>query len=676
MKVRKPRNKTPEISNSNLPIRDIPKEVASRSGIFAVCFCFLFSIVPHFSNLPLWVSGIVIASLCWRILENLGHLKPLPKWLLATMVVFGGLSVFAEYWTVVGRDAGLALLTVMTSFKFLECRRHRDLLIIVFLCYFLIATHFLFSQSILTASLMFITLIVITATLITINQRDDNVTILSRLKISGRIVAMSIPLMLILFILVPRIPGPLWGITDEQRGGVTGLSDTMSPGKISNLIRSNEVAFRVDFRGLVPPQSKLYWRGPVMSMFNGNSWYQSRRQRINSFNIEVYDEEVEYTVTLEPNGEHWLLALDIPIQLVEGSLMTADFQLTSQKEINDLRRYTMRSRLGYRVGKDERKGYLDLTSKFPRNNNKRTIALGQELSQRYQNPEDIVQHVLTMFSKEGYVYTLRPPVLNDNEVDRFLFDSKRGFCENYAGSFALLMRAAGIPARIVAGYQGGEYNGVGNYLIVRQSDAHAWTEVWLENRGWVRVDPTAAVSPDRIEQGLDIALPGETSKFRIKNGNPLFGNLLYSWDNLQHDWNDWVLNYNQRKQGDFLRDLNIGIDDWGDMVFATMFMLLLVTGSYWLVGYYRERPAKPEPYEVYFKKLLKKLKKLGHEKKPAEDSREFLRRVESSGFEQKTQLAKIIELYNLIKYGSARQNTLALNKLRIMVNSIKIWGAR
>ncbi|RLA10480.1 MAG: DUF3488 domain-containing protein [Gammaproteobacteria bacterium] len=564
----------------------------------------------------------------------------------------------------------------MTAFKFLECRSHRDLLILVFLCYFLIATHFLFSQSILTASLMFITLIVITATLITINQRDDSVTIFSRLKISGRIVAMSIPLMLILFILVPRIPGPLWGITNEQRGGVTGLSDTMSPGKISNLIRSNEVAFRVDFRGLVPPQNQLYWRGPVMSMFNGNSWYQSRRQRISSFNIEEYDEEVEYTVTLEPNGEHWLLALDIPAQLVEGSLMTADFQLTSREEINDLRRYTMKSRLGYRVGMDERKDYLELTSEFPRNNNKRTITLGRELSQRYQDPEDIVQHVLDMFSQEDYVYTLRPPLLGDNEVDRFLFDSKRGFCENYAGSFALLMRAAGIPARIVAGYQGGEFNEVGNYLIVRQSDAHAWTEVWLENRGWVRVDPTAAVSPSRIEQGLDVALPGETSSFRIKSGNPLFGNLLYNWDNLQHDWNDWVLNYNQRKQGDFLRDLNIGIDDWGDMVFAMMFMLLLVTGSYWLASYYRERPARPEPYEVYFKKLLKKLKRLGLEKKPGEDSREFLRRVESSGFEQKSQLAKIIELYNLIKYGAARQNTQALNNMRLLVNSIKVWGSR
>jgi len=664
--------KSDEAQHQNLPMRDISREMTSRSGVFAVCACFLFAIVPHFRHLPLWVSGIVIAALCWRILENLGYLKSLPKWLLATLVLFGGLSVFAEYWTVVGRDAGLALLTVMTSFKFLESRTHRDLLILVFLCYFLIATHFLFSQSILTAALMFATLIVITATLITINQRDDTVTIMTRLKFSGRLVAMSIPLMLILFILVPRIPGPLWGITSEQRGGVTGLSDSMSPGKISNLIRSNEVAFRVDFTGLVPAQNELYWRGPVMSMFNGKTWYQSRRNRIDNLKISVYEETVEYTVTLEPNGEYWLLALDVPTQMVDASLMTAEYQLTSREKINDLRRYTMKSKLGYQIGVNESMSYLKLTSNYPATNNERTIALGQELSKRYSKPEDIVQHVLNMFRDQGFVYTLRPPILEDNEVDRFLFDSQRGFCENYAGSFALLMRAAGIPARVVAGYQGGEFNEVGNYLIVRQSDAHAWTEVWIKDRGWVRVDPTAAVSPTRIEQGLDVALPRETSTFRINSRNPLFGNLLYGWDSMQHGWNDWVLNYDQRKQGSFLRDLDVGIDDWGDMMFALTFMLLLVTGSYWLVSRYRERPVKPEAYEVYFKRLLRKLSKLSLVKKPSEDSREFLRRIESSEIKQKPELEKIIELYNQIKYGASRQNTLALNHLRSLVNSIKV----
>jgi len=656
----------------NLPIRAIHQEIASRESVLAVCFCFLFSIAPHFRNLPLWVSGFVVVALGWRILQNLDRVPAVSRWILAPMVVIGGISVFAEYWTVVGRDAGLALLTVMTSFKFLESRNHRDLLILIFLCYFLIATHFLFSQSILIAGLMLITLIVITTTLITINQRDDTVSLISRFKISGRLVAMSMPLMLILFILVPRIPGPLWGISSEQRGGITGLSNTMSPGKISNLIRSNEVAFRVDFKAGIPAQSKLYWRGPVMALFDGRRWHQSKRRIIRRLNINVFEDPVEYTVTLEANGEHWLLALDIPAQLAEDSVLTADYQLTSKKEINDLRRYTINSILDYQIGLGESANYLQLTSNFPVTNNPKTIALGRELALRYDNPQDIIQHALNRFREQDYVYTLHPPILRDNEVDRFLFDSKRGFCENYAGSFALLMRAAGIPSRIVTGYQGGEYNSVGNYLIVRQSDAHAWTEVWLRGRGWVRVDPTAAVSPDRIEQGLDDALPGEASSFRIKNRNPLFGNLLYSWDSLQHGWNDWVLDYDQRKQHDFLRDLEVGIDDAGDMIFALVVMLLTVTGGYWFISWFRERPGKPEPYEIYLNRLLKKLKKTGLEKSPAEDTRAFLQRVKSSGLDQREQISKIIDLYNLLKYGRNQSQTRLLNYLQSLVTSIRV----
>lgn len=657
---------------NNRPIASIHQEIASGESVFAVCFCFLFSITPHFRNLPLWISAIVVVSLAWRILQNTNRVPVMPRWILVPMVIIGGISVFAEYWTVVGRDAGLGLLTVMTSLKFLESRNHRDLLILIFLCYFLIATHFLFSQSILTAVLMLITLIVITSTLITLNQRDESVSIVNRFKISGRLIALSIPLMLILFVLVPRIPGPLWGISNEQRGGITGLSDTMSPGKISNLIRSNEVAFRVDFKTEVPQQSQLYWRGPVMALFNGRRWYKSSRRAIKDLNISDLKSATEYTVTLEPNGEHWLLALDIPIQAVENSFISTDFQLISKKEINDLRRYTTKSLLGYRMERRESDKYLQMTRSFPVDNNPRTIALGQELALRYQNPEDIVQHALSMFRNQNYVYTLKPPILRDNEVDRFLFDSKRGFCENYAGSFALLMRTAGIPSRIVTGYQGGEFNQVGKYLIVRQSDAHAWTEVWFEGKGWIRVDPTAAVSPSRIERGLDEALPDEISGFRIKNRNPLFGNLLYSWDNLQHSWNDWVINYDQNKQRDFLRDLDVGIEDLGDMVFALIAMLLSVTGGYWFISWYRERPGKPEIYEIYLNRLLKKLKKIGLEKQPSEDTRAFMQRVESSDLEQQSQVSGFIDLYNLIKYGRGKLDALSLSRLRGLVDSVRV----
>ncbi len=334
-------------ARANLAIRDIPQEVAGREDVFAVCFCFVFSLAPHVVNLPPWVIGVVLVAMGWRILQNLGKIPELPKWMLIPLVLFGGIGVFAEYWTIVGRDAGLALLTVMTSLKFLESRRHRDMLILVFLCYFLVATHFLYSQSIPTALMMFATLIVITATLITINQRDDSVSVKRRLRTSTRLVALSIPLMLILFVLVPRVPGPLWGLQAEQRGGVTGLSNHMSPGKISNLIRSNEVAFRVDFKDEIPSQNRLYWRGPVMADYNGFTWHQAPRRSLRQLNMRVNEPPIEYTVTLEPNGERWLLALDIPTQVIADSVMSKDYQLISKNKINDLKRYTVKSRLAY-----------------------------------------------------------------------------------------------------------------------------------------------------------------------------------------------------------------------------------------------------------------------------------------------------------------------------------------
>jgi transglutaminase-like putative cysteine protease len=658
-------------ASQTLPIKSISREIPTRSSVFAVCFCFLFSIAPHFRNLPLWVSLLVLLALGWRCLENIGKLGAFPKWLLVLLVLIGGIGVFAEYWTIVGRDAGLALLTVMAALKFLESRRHRDMLILVFLCYFLIATHFLFSQSIIIASLMFATLIVITATLVTLNQREESILFKELLHISTRLVLLSIPLMLILFVLVPRVPGPLWGLTSEQRGGITGLSDHMSPGKISNLIRSNEVAFRVDFEGGIPAQSMLYWRGPVMARYNGYRWSHAARKELRRFTQTTSGSTIKYTVTLEPNGEQWLLALDVPSKLVRHSVMTADYQLISKKQINDLQRYTMESQLAYQIGLNESHDYLALALEYPDNLNPETVELGKSLAARFEHSEDIINEVLNMFRDEEFFYTLKPPILGKNVVDEFLFGSRRGFCEHYAGSFALLMRAAGIPARIVTGYQGGEFNKVGNYLIVRQSDAHAWTEVWIENQGWVRVDPTAAVSPDRIEQGIDEALSDEISGFRIRNRNPIFGNLLYSWDSLQHGWNDWVLNYDQRKQMNFLSRLELGIENSSDMVFALVILLLSVTALFWLIAWYRERPPKPAAYEILFNRLLKKLSRRGFQKGPAEDSRTFLLRITQRDFSQRELLTNIVELYNRIKYGRHGSSPSALSNMRSMIDSIR-----
>ena len=399
-----------------------------------MCFCFLFSIAPHFPHLPIWVSALVLAVLLWRCLQNIGKLPELPRWLLIPLVIVGGLGVFAEYWTVVGRDAGLALLTVMASLKFMESRRHRDLLILVFLCYFLIATHFLFSQSIPTAVMMFVTLIVITATLITLNQRTERLSVPDLLRSSTHLVLLSIPLMLILFVLVPRVPGPLWGLSNEQRGGITGLSDQMSPGQISNLIRNNEVAFRVEFDAEVPPQNQLYWRGPVMARYDGYSWSQMPRRSLKKLAVGVSEPAISYTVTLEPNGKRWLLALDVPTKPVKNSMVSRDFQLVSKTQVNDLLRYSTESRLQYSFGANENRDYLTFTLRYPQSLNPKTVEFGKSLAARFDNSQDIVNEVLTMFRQEAFYYTLQPPILGEDSVD--------DFCLARAAVSANTMRAA------------------------------------------------------------------------------------------------------------------------------------------------------------------------------------------------------------------------------------------
>ena len=656
---------------NNLPIHQIAAETATRTSLHAVSISFFLALFPHFFRLPLWVSGVALFAVAWRSAQTYGLLKTIPKWVIVPMVLVGGVSVFAEFWTIVGRDPGLALLTVMTAFKFLETKSHRDVLILVFLCYFLLTTHFLFGQSMGIALYMIVILIVITTTLITINQRDESIKLAIPLKTASKLLALSIPLMIILFILVPRIPGPLWGLSSEQRGGITGLSDTMSPGSISNLITSNEVAFRVTFENDVPAQESLYWRGPILSEFDGSSWRQVESQNINRSDIPQTQSTVRYTVNLEPNGMRWLLALDIPTLIPEIGNMTRDFQLISKKPVNDLIRYSISSQLQYRLSPDEDFETLLLNSEIIENRNPQTLELGRQWANQDLTDREIINKALSMFRNDEYVYTLQPPLLGHHSSDEFLFQTRRGFCEHYASSFTLLMRAAGIPARVVTGYQGGEVNQVGNYLIVRQSDAHAWTEVWLQDTGWTRVDPTAAVSPDRIESGLGQALPDELAAFKFSRRNPFISALLFNWDSMKHNWNDMILNYDHRKQSRFLRELGLGIRSWGDMVIMLVIGVVTITGGYWLISWYRERPPAPPEYEKILNQLLTKLNRKGYHRRPSEHVYEFLERIKlEKNFEDKN-LEQIFNTYNKIKYANGYQKKTIIDRFRKMVTEWK-----
>ncbi len=649
---------------SNLPYGRIAEEPASRSSLFAVAFSFLFTLAPHVAHLPLWVSLFSLFAVGWRIAQELGRVPALPRWLLVPLVLLGGVGVFAQFWTITGRDPGLALLTVMASFKFLESRSHRDILILIFLCYFLLATHFLFGQSIGIALYMLVALAVITSALIAINQRDDSLPWSNRLRLAARLIALSLPIMGLLFLLVPRIPGPLWGLTQEQRGGITGLGETMRPGDISSLIQSNEVAFRVDFDGPIPPQSKLYWRGPVMVRYNGREWSQARHFARRDLDLEALSPPVSYTMTLEAHGKNWLLGLDIPVSVPDEpeAYLSSEYQLTAEHAVNDLIRYPVRSMLDYRLGLNESFDYLLLATQFPNDRNPRTIELGQRWARQYDDPWQIVQAGLRLFREQPFVYTLNPPLLGDDASDEFLFGTRQGFCENYAGSYALLMRAAGIPARIVTGYQGGEINEVGNYLIVRQSDAHAWVEVWLDGRGWVRIDPTAAVSPDRIENGIDQALSGEEPLFRFSRRNPLLTQLLFRWDSLQYSWNKWVLQYNAERQMSLMRRLGLKVRGWGDLILTLVVTLSLLVGIYIVIALWRARPAPRSTEERVLQLLLRRLQRAGYPRRPSEDLRDYRNRLKQAGILNQ-ELDALLDAFQCLRYAPPSGDKRSLGQL-------------
>jgi transglutaminase-like putative cysteine protease len=531
---------------------------------------------PHAGRLPWWIVTLALMLMAWR--AYLGWMRfELPrKWLL--MLVVGGTlaGVYLSYRTIFGRDAGIALLMVMLALKLLEARTRRDGMLLSFLGYFLVITSFLHSQDIPTALYLLACVWLITAGLILLQHGRAEVSIRIPLRTAGVMLAQSLPLMLALFLFFPRVPGPLWGLPHDAFSALSGLSDTMSPGGLTNLTLSDAVAFRVEFKGQAPQPRERYWRGPVMWDFDGYTWNASPYQYAARLSYDTYSPPIEYQVTLEPHNNRWLFALDLPGTIPPGVTPTADFQLRSAAPVNTRMRYEMTSFLSYEIGRAESAPAMRRALRLPAGSNPRTVEFARSLRQRVPDNKAYMNEVLSMFRNEAYYYTLSPPQVGDHPVDDFLFQTRRGFCEHYASAFAVLMRAAGIPSRIVTGYLGGEINPLGNYMIVRQSDAHAWTEVWFADSGWVRVDPTAAVSPLRIESGIGAALPRtESLPILVRGDHAWLRRARLAWDSVANSWNQWVLGYNTERQRDFMSRIGIERSSWESL--ATL--LVITTGG-------------------------------------------------------------------------------------------------
>jgi len=636
-------------------------EPALRTGsVYSLIAALTVAVGAHAQRLPVWVSAAVAAMLCGRIWVAWRGTSLPPRWILILLAVMLSAGVVTSYVPFLGRDASIALLAVMTALKALELRTLRDATVVICLGYFLIITNFLYSQTIPTALVMLLVLVWLTATMVSFQDPSHRLPASRSLRVAAVLVLQAAPLMVVLFVLFPRVEGPVFGFPQATSTGVTGLSDTMSPGDLANLGLSDEVAFRVRFETPAPRAAALYWRGPVLWDFDGRTWSVGAPISPSTVIAPQGSDPIRYTVTLEPHHRRWLFAVDLAGTLPPGASLTADYQLLAPRPVRVRERYEMTSYLEYRLGERESPALLRRALRLPAGFNPRTVALGRALRARSTTDAEVVANALANFRDQLFFYTLVPPPLGRHSMDEFLFQTRRGFCEHYASAFVYLMRAAAIPARVVTGYQGGEINPLGDYLIVRQSEAHAWAEVWLEGSGWVRVDPTAAVSPARIEVGVAAAVPQtDPLPIGIRGDYAALKRLGFAIDAMTNAWNQWVLGYTPERQVQLLKNVGIGAPSWRTLTLLVMSIagMVLVVLAYLILR--RLRRPQTDPAQRAYRAFVRKLARAGMARGVAEGPADFARRVCENLPARASQVHAITDLYLRLRYGQAQSSELA-----------------
>jgi transglutaminase-like putative cysteine protease len=568
------------------------------------------ALLPHVAHLPAWITAALLGCAVWRYSIEVRR-RPLPPAVLRAALALGCfLGVLYTYGTVSGVGPGSALLAIMAALKLLETRQRRDQFVLLFIAIFLVMSSLLREQYLWSLPYLVLAIVLImTAWLKT--AADDAEPLRRSLGTSSRLLMYAAPLALAMWIFFPRISAPFWEVPIDTGTAVSGLGDTISPGDISRLSKSVAVAFRVNFDGPVPEPKDRYWRGLVLHRFDGRTWSGISEPRIASGaleNIETAGRPVSYEVTLEPTRQHWVFALDIPYHWdLEDAFLGPQHQLARVQPIEQRIAYRALSYPDYRIDLGlhpyRRDWYLDL----PEGRNPRSSELARSMRAAAASDERFIAAVLAKFNEEEYHYTLEPPPLGSDPVDRFIFDTRRGFCEHYASAFAVMMRAAGIPARIVIGYQGGELNPMGNYMIVRQADAHAWTEVWLPDTGWRRVDPTAAVAPERVDAGRTGAMfDGSAAAWGLDAPSRLLHNIVLTWDAMNAKWNEWILGYGPDNQVRFMAWLGMEDPDWRRMLLSLVAIVTGLTMLISIVMVFRYRPPPKDRAALLYGRFVRK----------------------------------------------------------------------
>ncbi len=627
------------------------------------------SALPLYGDMPAAVLLLLASLSLWQFfIIKQGRDNP-GKLMQMLIILIAFVTTFYSYGHIFGQQPGIALVTLMTVLKLFETKNLRDCYIMIYSAFFIIASNFFHSQSIWLIFYVFFVVIFLVAILIALSDKLKSLPLKNRLAMASRFVFYATPLMLILFVLFPRIPGPLWGIPNDAFASKTGLSEKMAPGSINRLISSPAIAFRVKFKNKIPPHRELYWRGAVLSLYDGKTWHRSDAPESAQANIHFNDDTkntYDYRVTLEPTNLKWLLSLEYT--QVDNSQdrknsykINREAMLIMQKEVTNVINYTVRSQTSASnqalFAQESYKNRL-----LPIGKNPQTMQLARELVQAAGfDTQHYINAVLNYFNDNQFVYTLNPDLLGKDAMDDFLFGSRRGFCEHYASAFTTLMRAAGIPARVVVGYQGGKMNPLDDYMIVRQSDAHAWSEVWLNDR-WQRIDPTAAVSPDRVEQGiLHAGLENNQLPLMLISKNPLLTNVAFLYDSFQNNWNQWVIGFNQKKQEELLKSLGFEKASYTNLILL-LITCLSIAGA--IIGWFllTHKITEKDKIQQHYNLFCQKLQRHGLQRRLNEGPCDFENRIYNEhtlSTQSERDIAFIFKAYRALHYGNQKNSGLS-----------------
>lgn len=615
------------------------------------------TLAPHTLYMPSWISVACALLLLWQaslLWSNAPAASRLRRYLLLAVALAAVAGVRIEFGYFFGKAPGIALLAILMCLKLLEAASARDLRAAVLLAFFLQLGLFFDDQTLAVAAIALLGALLATATMLTIE--DPALDPLRTLRTGGVLMLQALPFLVVLFVLFPRLPGPLWGLPADAYAAMTGLSDEMSPGSIAELGLSDKIALRAEFDGPPPPASQRYWRGPVLTQFDGRVWRMARTPSLSGPAYTPSGPGYAYILTLEPHNQRWILALDFPGDILSRSSIrhSGDYQLVSDAPVRARMQFDLNAWPESSVGIDESRSVLDTATRLPEDASPRTRALVEELVADARSPPEVLDLVIAYFRASELVYTLSPPLLEDHPVDEFLFDARRGFCEHFTSAFVFMMRAAGVPARVVTGYQGGAINSVDGSVVVRQSDAHAWAEIWLAERGWVRVDPTALAAPSRIERGMSAAIPaGDPRTLLMREGAALdwLRGMRDRWEALSNAWNRNVLGFDQGYQQRLLSRFGLEKPDWRSIsvvlgLALSLLMLALIT---WAVF----RRADGDALDRIWRRFSAKLAHHGLARLQSEGPIDYADRVARALPAHAAEVHDIAATYARLRYGAA-----------------------